>query len=183
MSTPTGPPRDEEPAPSGALARLRAWCVGAQRPLRVAGFRNVAAGYTINELGNWLGEIALAVLVFDRTHSALATAALFLCARFVPALFAPMLTVRLERLKGTRVLPAPGGVILCVEPNSLAAFVMLSSTNFSAPVDDVLDVVRFGLTCERGKAAVGEGGEAVLPRRRRFGGGVRCIVGAARGRV
>jgi hypothetical protein len=66
----------------------------------------VAAGYTINELGNWLGEIALAVLVFDRTHSALATAALFLCARFVPALFAPMLTVRLERLKGTRILPA-----------------------------------------------------------------------------
>jgi hypothetical protein len=46
----------------------------------------------------------------------------------------------------------PGGVILCAEPNSLSAFVMLSSTNFSAPVDDVLDLVRFGLTCERGKA-------------------------------
>ena len=78
---------------------------GAQRPLRVPGFRNVAAGYTINELGNWLGEIALAVLVFDRTHSALATAVLFLFARFLPALLAPALTARLERLEGARVLP------------------------------------------------------------------------------
>ncbi len=89
----------------GGRARVRAWIASAKRPLGVAGFRNVAAGYTINELGNWLGEIALAVLVFDRTHSALATAALFLCARFLPALLAPMLTARLERRDGTRVLP------------------------------------------------------------------------------
>ena len=84
---------------------MRAWVAGAKRPLGVPGFRNVAAGYTINELGNWLGEIALAVLVFDRTHSALATAVLFLCARFLPALLAPALTARLERLDGARVLP------------------------------------------------------------------------------
>jgi SAM-dependent methyltransferase len=55
----------------------------------------------------------------------------------------------------------PGGVILCAEPNSLSAFVMLSSTNVSAPVDDVLDLVRFGVTCERGKAAVGEGNDSI----------------------
>ena len=84
---------------------MRRWIAGAQRPLSVPGFRNVAAGYTINELGNWLGEIALAVLVFDRTHSALATAVLFLFARFLPALLAPALTARLERLEGARVLP------------------------------------------------------------------------------
>ncbi len=106
MTEPTGSPRHERIATAGARARLRAWYTGARRPLRVAGFRQVAAGYTINELGNWLGEIALAVLVFDRTHSALATAALFLCARFLPALFAPPLTARLERLQGARVLPA-----------------------------------------------------------------------------
>ncbi len=46
------------------------------------------------------------MLVFDRTHSALATAVLFLCARFLPALLAPVLTARLERLDGARVLPA-----------------------------------------------------------------------------
>jgi MFS family permease len=106
LSEPTGSTRDAHTARAGARARLRAWSAGAQRPLRVPGFRQVAAGYTINELGNWLGDIALAVLVFDRTHSALATAALFLCAGFLPALCAPVLTARLERLEGARVLPA-----------------------------------------------------------------------------
>ena len=101
------PPLGEAPPPppSGGRGRVRRWIAGAQRPLSVPGFRNVAAGYTINELGNWLGEIALAVLVFDRTHSALATAVLFLFARFLPALLAPALTARLERLEGARVLP------------------------------------------------------------------------------
>ena len=101
------PPLSEAPPPppSGRRGRVRRWITGAQRPLSVPGFRNVAAGYTINELGNWLGEIALAVLVFDRTHSALATAVLFLFARFLPALLAPALTARLERLEGARVLP------------------------------------------------------------------------------
>jgi MFS family permease len=77
-----------------------------RRPLEVGAFRHVAAAFTINELGNWLGEIALAVVVFDRTRSPLATAALFLCARFLPALVGPALTARLEHLRGTRVLPA-----------------------------------------------------------------------------
>jgi MFS family permease len=77
-----------------------------RRPLGIAAFRHVAGAFTINELGNWLGEIALAVVVFDRTHSPLATAGLFLCARFLPALIGPALTARLEHLRGTRVLPA-----------------------------------------------------------------------------
>ena len=49
-----------------------------------------------NELGNWLGDIALAVVVFDRTGSALATAGLFLAARFAPALVAPAVATWLE---------------------------------------------------------------------------------------
>ena len=40
--------------------------------------------YTVNELGNWVGEIALAVLVYDQTGSPLATAALFLGMVFLP---------------------------------------------------------------------------------------------------
>src|SRR5207248_8121716 len=82
------------------------WWRDMRRPLEVGAFRHVAAAFTINELGNWLGEIALAVVVFDRTHSPLLTAALFLCARFLPALIGPALTARLEHLRGTRVLPA-----------------------------------------------------------------------------
>ena len=60
----------------------------------------------MNELGNWLGEIALAVLVFDETGSALATAALFLGMQFLPALFAQGVVARVE-VTGTRIgLPA-----------------------------------------------------------------------------
>lgn len=66
------------------------------RPLRSAVFRHLAAAYWVNEFGNWIGEIALTILVYDRTHSPLGTAALFLAMRFVPALLAPLVTVRAE---------------------------------------------------------------------------------------
>lgn len=66
----------------------------------------MATAYGINELGNGIGEIALAILVFDRTHSAVATAAMFVALRALPALLAPLLTTRLEIASATRVLPA-----------------------------------------------------------------------------
>jgi predicted MFS family arabinose efflux permease len=68
------------------------------RPLRSAGFRHLAAAYWINEFGNWVGEIALAIVVYDRTRSALGTATLFLAMRFAPAVLAPFLTTRIEAL-------------------------------------------------------------------------------------
>lgn len=75
------------------------------RPLRTAGFRHLAAAYWVNEFGNWIGEIALTVLVWNRTHSPLVTAALFLALRCAPALFAPLLTARVEALNARVVLP------------------------------------------------------------------------------
>jgi MFS family permease len=75
-------------------------------PLRLPGFKPLAFAYTVNELGNWLGEIALAVLVFDQTGSPLATAGLFLGMQFLPALFAQGVVARVE-VSGTKVgLPA-----------------------------------------------------------------------------
>jgi MFS family permease len=79
---------------------------GDPNPLRIKAFRKLAAGYTINELGNWIGDVALAILVFDRTGSALATSALFLALRFLPALLGPMLTSRVEAVSARRILPA-----------------------------------------------------------------------------
>src|SRR5436309_6223630 len=67
-------------------------------PLRVAGFPTLVAAYSINEVGNWLGDIALAVLVYDHTHSALATALLFVGTRFIPAFAAPPVVARVELL-------------------------------------------------------------------------------------
>ncbi len=55
----------------------------------------------------------------------------------------------------------PGGVVLCAEPNSLSSYVMLSSVNVLDPIDEILDVFRFGLTCERGKASLGEGNDSI----------------------
>src|SRR5437764_260233 len=74
-------------------------------PLRVPGFKTLAAGYSINELGNWLGDIALAVLVYDQTGSALATALLFVGTRFVPALVVPAVVARAEALRPRISLP------------------------------------------------------------------------------
>jgi MFS family permease len=76
----------------------------ALKPLRIPAFPRLAAANLVNELGNWLGEIALAILVFDQTGSPLATAALFIGIHFVPALATPPIVVRLERLPARRSL-------------------------------------------------------------------------------
>jgi predicted MFS family arabinose efflux permease len=72
----------------------------------MAAFRRLASSYTLNELGWSFGTIALAVMVYDRTGSALATTALFLATSFAPALIAPALTARLDRVPAVRALPA-----------------------------------------------------------------------------
>jgi hypothetical protein len=58
--------------------------------------RRILVAYTVNELGSWFGYIALAVAVYDHTHSALAVSGLFVSARFLPALAVPALVARVE---------------------------------------------------------------------------------------
>src|SRR6266542_4144159 len=70
----------------------------ALAPLRLGAFRRLALVRFVDELGDWLGEIALAVLVFDRTGSPMATAVLFLALQFAPAIATPPLVARLEGL-------------------------------------------------------------------------------------
>lgn len=70
-------------------------------------------------MGDWLGLIALSVLVFDRTDSALATAALFLGTGVVPALLTPVVVARLER-------PPPRFVLPTLYAGEAAAFLMLA---------------------------------------------------------
>ena len=74
-------------------------------PLRLPGFRHLAGAYTVNELGNWVGEIALAVLVYDETGSPLATAALFIGMHFLPAFLSQGLVARFEPAGTKVVLP------------------------------------------------------------------------------
>lgn len=100
---------------------------GPLGPLRVPGFKVLAGGYSINELGNWLGDIALAVLVFDRTGSALATALLFVGTRFVPALLAPAIVARVEALRPRLSLPLLYGADAVV----FAVLALVASQHFA----------------------------------------------------
>lgn len=70
------------------------------------GFRRLAGAYTVNEVGDWLGDIALAILVYRETGSALATAGLFVGTRFLPAFLSPALIARIEPLGARISLPA-----------------------------------------------------------------------------
>lgn len=58
--------------------------------------RQIVAAYTINRLGTWFGFIALAIAVYDHTHSAAAVAGLLLCAQVLPAFLVPALVARVE---------------------------------------------------------------------------------------
>src|SRR5204862_6469469 len=78
----------------------------ALRPLSLPAFRRLAVVRLVDELGDWLGEVALAVLVFDQTGSPVATAALFLALQFVPAITTPPLVARLDYLAVPVSLPA-----------------------------------------------------------------------------
>jgi MFS family permease len=99
-------------------------------PLRRPLFRRLAASYAVNELGDWMGIIALSVLVYDHTESALATAALFLGTRFLPALFAPILVTQSEKPPPRYALP----VIYCGEAAAFACLALFVDNFSLAPV-------------------------------------------------
>ena len=55
----------------------------------------------------------------------------------------------------------PGGLLLLSEPNNLAGLLVADSTTASKSVVELMERIAFGLICERGKAAVGEGDSSV----------------------
>lgn len=96
-------------------------------PLGKPQFRRLALSYGLNELGDWMGIVALSVLVFDRTGSALAIAALFLGTRFLPALIAPVLVARVEQPPPRFALP----VIYCGEAAAFGGLALLAGESFA----------------------------------------------------
>src|ERR1700748_2181776 len=95
--------------------------LGLRAPLRRPLFRRLLATYSINEMGDWMGIVALSVLVYELTNSPLATAGLFLGTRFLPAFISPLLVPRVERLRPRVVLP----LIYCVETAAFGALAVL----------------------------------------------------------
>src|ERR671933_2393005 len=88
---------------------VRSGNVGAVRgrlaPVSVWPFGRLLSSYTLNELGDSVGIVALAVLVYDRTEAVAPTTAFFFAAKFLPALLAPLLTARIDQLALRRSLP------------------------------------------------------------------------------
>jgi MFS family permease len=106
-------------------------------PLGKPQFRRLAVSYGINELGDWMGIVALSVLVFDRTGSALATAALFLGTRFLPSLIAPILVARVEQPPPRFALP----VIYCGEAAAFGGLALFAGAHFSLAAVIALSVI------------------------------------------
>lgn len=130
-------------------------------PLRKPVFRRLAVSYVVNELGDWMGLVALSVLVFDRTGSAIATTALFLSTGFLPALLAPLLVVRAEQPPPRFVLP----VLYAGEAAAFAALALVA-THFSlaavfalAALDRTLALTGRSLTRAVTAAILGPEGE------------------------
>src|SRR3954454_9052245 len=110
-------------------------------PLRRPLFRRLAATYAVNELGDWMGIVALSVLVFDQTGSALATAGLFLGTRFLPALIAPILVAKIEQPPPRFALP----VLYCGEAAAFGALALRAGAHFFRPGVVVLAPVEAAL--------------------------------------
>jgi MFS family permease len=74
-----------------------------RRLFQIPPYRHLLLAYGLNELAWSVGTLALAVLVYQRTGSALGSAAFFLCSQIVPALLTPGVVSRVDQ-RDTRVL-------------------------------------------------------------------------------
>jgi MFS family permease len=92
----------------------------------VSPFGRLLSSYTLNELGDSVGVVALAVLVYDRTQAVAPTAAFFMVAKFLPALLAPVLTARIDQVALRRSLPA----VYVVEAAAFALLALIAHTDF-----------------------------------------------------
>lgn len=119
------------------------------RPLAIRPFGRLLASYTVNELGDSVGIVALAILVYDRTGDVAATAALFLAGKFLPAFLAPFLTAKLDQVAVRRSLPWLYGIEAAVFV-ALAAIAdgafLLGAVLALAVVDGAVAVTARGLT-------------------------------------
>jgi Transmembrane secretion effector len=95
--------------------------------LRIPVYRRLLAAYALNELAFMIGSVALALLVYRRTGSALGATAFFLAAQFVPALISPMAVARLDQLSVRAVLP----VLHWFEAAIFVVLAWVASSHFS----------------------------------------------------
>ena len=110
---------------------------GRFAPLAVRPFGRLLASYTLNELGDAVGIVALAVLVYNRTEAVAPTAAFFIAAKFLPALLAPALTARLDQIALRRSLPG----LYVLEAIVFTALALIADGSFVLPLVLALGLV------------------------------------------
>ncbi len=100
----------------------------------VRGYRRLLGVYALNEAAWSVGLLALAVVVYARTGSALASTAFFLAAQFLPAFVSPVLVARLDRL-------AAGLVLAVLYAAQAAVFVALAGAESAYALVPILALV------------------------------------------
>jgi MFS family permease len=114
----------------GAAPPEFAGVLGVIRCLRIVAFRRLFAAYVLNELAWSVGTLALSLLVYRRTGSAIGSAGFFLCSQFLPALLSPALVARLDRANVRVVLP----ILYVVESLLFGALAYLTQHFLLVPV-------------------------------------------------
>src|SRR3954454_8575114 len=94
--------------------------MGKLAPLRIPAFRRLIGVYAINRLGDIVALVAMAIVVWDKTHSVWATTGLIAALEFVPSLASRVITASHAPLPVARAL----GVLY---PIAAALFVTLAS--------------------------------------------------------
>jgi hypothetical protein len=74
--------------------------------LRISSIRHLVFAYGVNQLGDWVAELALAVAVFATTGSGAAVAAIWVAHRAILSWFSPLMAARLEPRPRARMLVA-----------------------------------------------------------------------------
>jgi MFS family permease len=110
------------------MARLPA--IRALTPLRTPAFGRLLTAYTVNAVGDYVGLVALALLVYAETGDPLATTALFIAMQFLPAFVAPALTARVDQVALHRILPA----LFAAEAVLFMALALLAESFLLLPV-------------------------------------------------
>src|SRR4051794_13270803 len=124
-------------------------------------FGRLLVSYTLNELGDSVGIVALAILVFDRTGDIAATSAFFLVGKFLPALLAPPVIARLDQTALRKALPSvylgEGLAFLALAYLAHGHF-LLGAVLILALVDGTLAITGRGLTRGAVGAVLGPSG-------------------------
>jgi MFS family permease len=104
--------------------------------LQTPAFGRLLTAYTVNATGDYVGVVALALLVYAETGDPLATTALFIATQFLPAFVAPALTARADQVPLRRMLP----LLYASEAVIFVALALLAS-RFSLPLVLLLALV------------------------------------------